>query len=276
MLRLLWQELVFRRNGIIGWSLGLCFFPLVYLGIYPQMGEDLASMQTIMDLEIYQVLGISFNTLEEWIGSTIILLVPLLLSIYAVADGTGTLAGEEEDGRLETIVTLPLPRWQVVTAKALAIAIALFVILLFVSLVTGAVFMGVQAQVETDLRTANVITGLLTAWPLPFAVGMISLFLSAFASSRRIAAIIAGAILAVSYFGNNLVAMSSSLEPFEPFFLFSYLDTTGTAVTEGQQASDMLILLAIGLVAFGLAVFFFQRRNLTVGSWPWQRGRAPT
>ena len=35
MLRLLWQELVFRRGAIIGWGLGLCFFPLVYIAIYP-------------------------------------------------------------------------------------------------------------------------------------------------------------------------------------------------------------------------------------------------
>lgn len=28
-----------------------------------------------------------------------------------------------------------------------------------------------------------------------------------------------------------------------------------------------------GLLAFALAVFFFQRSNLTVGTWPWQRGK---
>jgi hypothetical protein len=29
------------------------------------------------------------------------------------------------------------------------------------------------------------------------------------------------------------------------------------------------------LAAFGLAVFFFQRRDITVGAWPWQRGKMP-
>jgi hypothetical protein len=56
-------------------------------------------------------------------------------------------------------------------------------------------------------------------------------------------------------------------------FLLTYLDSTGRAVTEGQQPGDALVLLIIGLVAFALAVFFFQRRNLTVGAWPWQRVR---
>jgi hypothetical protein len=35
----------------------------------------------------------------------------------------------------------------------------------------------------------------------------------------------------------------------------------------------MLVLLGIGLVAFALALIFFQRRKLTVGAWPWQRAK---
>ena len=56
MLRLLWQELVFRRNAIIGWSLGLCFFPLVYIAIYPSVADQMAGFA---DLELYQAMGMS-------------------------------------------------------------------------------------------------------------------------------------------------------------------------------------------------------------------------
>ena len=44
MFRLLWQELRIRRNAIIGWGLGLCFFPIVYLSIYPQVAEEMAGL----------------------------------------------------------------------------------------------------------------------------------------------------------------------------------------------------------------------------------------
>jgi len=33
----------------------------------------------------------------------------------------------------------------------------------------------------------------------------------------------------------------------------------------------MIALLVISLVAFGLTLIFFQRRNITVGAWPWRR-----
>ena len=270
MFRLLWQELRFRRNAITGWGLGLCFFPIVYLSIYPQVAEEMAGLA---DLEIYKAMGVSLGTFEDWIGSILFLFVPLLISVFAVINGTGTLAGEEEDGRLEMIVTLPLPRWQIVTAKALALSITTFIILLIVSLVSAVVFLSIESQVETDLAAMDLVTRLLATWPLIFSVGMISMFLAAFCSMRRIAALSATVILIISYFGTNLAGSTSALEPFEPFFLFTYLDYTRNAVIEGQQTNDIFVLLGIGAVAFALAVFFFQSRKLTVGAWPWQRGK---
>ena len=271
MLRLIWQEVKFRRNAIIGWGLGLCFFPLVYIGIYPSVADEMVGLA---DLEIYQAMGMSLGTFADWIGSILVLFMPLIASIYALINGTGTLAGEEEDGRLEMMVTLPLPRWQIVVAKAIALTIATIIIFLIVSLVSVIVFQAIEGQIETDLVAMDVVTAIMSAWPLVFALGMLSMFLAAFSASRRAAAMIATAILIVSYFGDNLANSTSALEPFEPFFLFTYLDSTGRAVAEGQQLGDVAVLLGVGLVAFVLALFFFERRNLTVGNWPWQRARA--
>jgi ABC-2 type transport system permease protein len=270
MLRLLWQELKFRRGAIIGWSLGLCFFPLMYIGIYPSVAEQMAGLA---DLELYKALGMSLGTFPDWVGSILIVFMPLIASIYAIINGTGTLAGEEEDGRLEMIVTLPLPRWQVVTAKAIALVISSLIMFLVVAVVSVFVFQSIESQIETDLAAMDLFNAVLSAYPLVFAVGMIGMFLAAFSPSRRIAGAISAVILVVSYFGSNLANSTTALEPFEPFFLFTYLEGTGKAVMEGQQAGNLLVLLSIGLVSFALAVFFFQGRNLTVGAWPWQRAK---
>ena len=270
MLRLLWQELLFRRSAIIGWSLGLCFFPLVYIAIYPSVADQMAGFA---DLEIYQAMGMSLGTFPDWVGSILIIFMPLVAAIYGIINGTGTLAGEEEDGRLEMIVTLPLPRWQIVTAKAIAFAVSSFIMFVVVAVVSMLVLQAIQSQIETEMVGMDMFRTVLMAWPLAFAVGMLSMFLAAFCANRRFASMIAAAVLVVSYFGSNLAASTTALEPFEPFFLFTYLDASGTAVMEGQAAGDMFVLLGIGLVSFALALFFFQRRDLTVGVWPWQRAR---
>jgi ABC-2 type transport system permease protein len=271
MVRLIWQELKFRRNAIIGWSLGLCFFPLVYIAIYPSVAEEMAGLA---DLEIYRALGMTLGTFPDWVGSILIIFMPLVAAFYAMINGTGTLAGEEEDGRLEMIVALPLPRWQILSAKALALVISSIIIFLVVAAVSAVVFLSIESQIATELTAPDLFLAVMYAWPLVFAIGMLSMFLAAFAASRRAALTIAMAYLLVSYFGNNLAASTTVLAPFEPLFLFTYLDAGGQAVLEGQQAGDVLTLFAVGLVAFGLAIFFFQRRNLTVGAWPWQRAQA--
>ena len=268
MFRLFIQELKFRRNAIIGWGLGLCFFPLVYIGIYPSVAEEMAGLA---NLDIYAAMGMSLGTFGDWVGSILIVLLPLVASIFAITNGTGTLAGEEEDGRLEMLVTLPLPRWQILSAKALALAVSTVLIYLIVSGASWLVFLGIEGQIETEMVGLDMFTGVMAGWPYVFAMSMLSLLLAAFCSSRRIASMIATTLLVVGYFGSNLAGSTSVIEPFEPFFLNSYLNGSGQAILEGQKTGDVLVLLGVGLVAYLLALVFFQIRKLTVGAWPWQR-----
>ncbi len=272
MLRLLLQELRFRRNAIIGWGIGLALLPIMYISIYPQYAEP---MEAFQDMEIYEAMGMSFGNFDEWVASVLIAMLPIILAIYAVVDATGTLAGEEDNGRLELMVALPTPRWQIVSVKAIAHGIALFIILLIEGIVAAVVFLAIENQLETTMAATDLIWSLLYTWPLVMAFGMISLFLGTFCPRRRIAAMIATVTVLASYFGNSLSSQVSSLESLRPLFPFYYLDATGSLFETGPQASDVLVLLGLALVALGLAVFFFQRRNITVGAWPWQRGKLP-
>jgi ABC-2 type transport system permease protein len=275
MLRLFLQELRFRRNAIIGWGVGLCFFPIVYVGLYPSFAEQMAGFEDLMDMAFYQALGFTMATFEDYLASTITNLVPIIISVYALINGTGTLAGEEESGRLEMIVALPIPRWQIVTVKAAALAIALLLIVAIVGAGTALTLAYIQSEVETEVTPAGVFVSVLAAWPLILAFGMISLFLGAFSASRRAAAMLATIVVIVSYLGNNLTGLITSLESIEWLFVNNYFEATADAIRNGQQTGNVLVLLGISLVAFLLAIFFFQRRNVTVGAWPWQRGRVP-
>lgn len=275
MLKLLLQELRLRRNAMLGWGIGLCFFPVVYVGLYPSLADQLASFQEVMDLAIYQALGISMASFEGYMASTVINLVPVILSIYAVLNGTGTLAGEEDNGRLELIVALPIHRWQIVAVKAIALGVALLVSLAIVSAGAALTLAAIESQIETAVTPIEVFVNLLSAWPLVMAFGMISLFFGAFSPNRRLAAMLATVMVIGSYLGGNLAGMITSLEPVQKFLLFSYYDATAEVFTEGRHAGDLIILLAAAAIAFGLAVVFFQRRNITVGAWPWQRGKIP-
>ncbi|HRI57815.1 MAG TPA: ABC transporter permease subunit [Anaerolineae bacterium] len=275
MLRLFMQEMRFRRNGIIGWGLGLCFFPVIYVGLYPSFADQLPNFQEMMDIALYQALGISMASFEGYVASTVTNLIPVILAIYAVISGTGTLAGEEDDGRLETIVALPIPRWQIVAVKATALGLALALILAVAAAGAGLTLAAIGSQVDTALTPPDLFWRLMEAWPLVLTFAMVSLFLGAFSPNRRTAAALATVLVVASYLGNNLAGMISSLERVKGLFLFNYFETTAEALLNGQQPANLLALMLAALAALGLAIFFFQRRDITVGAWPWQKGRVP-
>ena len=192
-----------------------------------------------------------------------------------IITSTKTLAGEEDGGTLELIMAKPILRWQIVTAKALAIGTSIFVVLLASGLGNAAVLAGVNAAYSTGLPPIDLFVATLNAWPIVMAFAMISLFFAAFLPSRRLASMTATVILIVSYFGENIGGMVSSLEGIRPFSLFTYYDTTASIFTEGPAAGDLLVLLGTVVVFFVLALLSFQRRNVTTGSWPWVRNRVP-
>ncbi len=276
MLKLLIDELRNRRTAIIGWGLGIAIFAGYIIILYPEFAEPMQNFN-FEDIAIYQALG-DFGDMASFKGfvtAEVFTFLPILLAIYAIVNGTGTLAGEEDDGTLEPILALPLPRWQILLSKALALALALLLVLIIVGLASMFAFSTLPENVDTGgIDGASLVIGTLATLPLLLFFATLSFFLAAFMPSRRIASSAAVIVLVVSYFGNNLAGLVSWLEDVNFLFPFNYYDP-GITLLEGPNVEDTLILLAISTVFMVLALISFQRRNITVGAWPWQRGRVP-
>jgi ABC-2 type transport system permease protein len=133
--------------------------------------------------------------------------------------------------------------------------------------------MAIEGQIETTMTAADLFWAVMSGWPLALALMMISFFLGAYLPSRRIASVAATLVFIVSYFGNSVANLTDKLEPIRPLFLFSYLNTSPEVFTEGVNGGDVAVLLGVSIVFFILALLSFQRRNITVGAWPWQRAQ---
>lgn len=276
MFRLLRHELVARRIAILGWGIGMAAFAGYIIVLYPQFAEPMAAMN-LEDISIYQLLGdfSDFASFTGFVSAEVLTFLPLLLAIYAIINGTSTLAGEEDNGTLESIMALPLPRWQLVMSKAIALGLALLIVLLIVGAAMAVAITTLPADVDAaGVSSADLIVVALAIWPLVFFFAMFSLFLGAVAPNRRTAAVIATVLLVFGYFGNNLASMADWLERIQPLFPFYYLDSANL-MKDGPDLQDTLILLAAGAASLTLALVFFQLRNVTVGAWPWQRARIP-
>ena len=270
MLSLLKYEINSRWVAVLGLGVGLFLFSTTYIYIFPELEEQVTPLA---DLSIYQALGFDMGSFEGYIGSTIVLFLPIWLGIYVIITSTQTLAGEEDQGTLELLLTMPLHRWQIVSAKMIAIGLATFLILVIAGLGSGFVLNGIKTHVEVSVTSQQLFIAVINGWPLIMVFVMMGLFLGAFLPNRRMAATTLTVIFIVSYLSENLANQFESLSPIKPYSLFTYFDSSSSVFREGVQAEDVLILLGVATVFFGLALLSFQRRNVTVGAWPWQRAR---
>lgn len=270
MFSLLRFEVQSRWGAILGWGIGLGLFGTMYITIYPQFADMMGDFD-LSQVSIYEAMGVSMGGFEEYLASTVVLFLPVMLGVYGIMAGTATLGGEEENGTLEMLLATPLLRWQIVTIKAVALLLVTFIILLLAGVINMLAFSSIADQVQTETEAIALLGAVLSSWPLVATWIMIGLFLGAYLPSRKLANMIAISLFIASYFGENLAGMVDSLEWLKPFSLFTYFDSTATSLTEGAQAGDVLLLLGITAVFFVLALFSFQRRDVTVGLWPWQR-----
>lgn len=266
MFNLLKTELLSRRGAILGWGIGLVLFGAMYIVVYPEMADQLAALS---DISAYQAMGVEMSTFEGYLASAVVQYLAIILGVYGLITGTGTLAGEEDSGTLELLLATPLTRWQIVLIKALALAIVMFLILVIAGAGSAAILGA--TEIETEVTPQDLFVAILSAWPIVFLFTMLSLFLGAYLPSRRAAATVATVVFILAYFGESLSGMVNSLEPVRPFSPFYHFETGSALFTEGISPEGPLILSGVALLFLILAVLSFSRRDVTVGAWPWQR-----
>lgn len=270
MLNLLVHEIVSRRAAMLGWGIGLALFGAMYVAIYPQMADYLSVMNAI---PIYQYMGFSMGSLEGYLASAVVQFIPLMLVIYAVISSTTTLVGEEENGTLELMVTMPMARWQIVSVKALALSVASLVILAIAGLGSAITLVVIKSMITTDISAFQLFLAIMSGWPLLMAFLMIGLFLAAYLPSQRAASMTLTILVLIGYFGKTMAISLPAIARVKFLFLFTHFDTSPEIFSEGLQLEGPLILLAVAAIFFALAVLSFERRDITVGLWPWQRAR---
>lgn len=275
MFNLYKHEILSRWRMIFIWGILLTLWASIYISVFPEVGEQFTEFA---DMEIMLAFNMDMATMEGFISSVVVQIMPLILGFYVITLATNTLGGEEENGTLELVVAMPLKRWQIVTMKTLALLTFIFLILLVFSAGCALVLNLVIASnpdMVINITEMQLFIALLASYPLMVALFGISLFLSAFMPSRRSAVAVMIAFYLGSYVANSAGGMVSSLEWLETLSLFNYLNTSASVFTDGPSSSDVLILLAIGILFFGLALWSFEGRNITVGQWIWQRGQSP-
>lgn len=185
------------------------------------------------------------------------LVCPLLFILFAVAFGSGTVAGDEEHGLLELVQSAAVTRTTVYLHKAAALlaAVVAFAAAFVVSLAVTSAASGM------DLRAEGVVAAGLALALLGWVYGALALALGAATGNRSLAISVTAVLALAGYLVANLAELVGWLEPFRP--LSPVHQTVGRQpLATGAHAGSILVLLVVSAVVVAAGWWGYGRRDL--------------
>jgi ABC-2 type transport system permease protein len=261
---LLRLTLLIQRRALLWWMLAIAVTALLLAALYPSVRDSGASFQDYVDQmpeALKQIFGVDFTSPDGYLWSQLFSSIgPIAFLVYAIGAGARGIAGEEESGTLDVVLSTPLRRRTVVRDKALAMiaGVALLTIVLFVVLWVSGPPLDLTVGIE-HLAAVHILQALLA-----IGFGMIALAIGAATGRRGLALGVTSAIAILSYLVWALGSTVDALAPVEPLSPFRWFGEP-QPLADGTTWRNVVVLAAIPLFAYLVARVTFDRRDLGSG-----------
>jgi beta-exotoxin I transport system permease protein len=252
------------RRGFVWWSVGLAGMAALQVSVYPSVRGNAALKKLVENypdaLKGFIGFGgeLDYVSAPGYLGMELFsLVVPLLLIVAAIGAGSAAVAGEEDRGTLDLLLSLPLSRTRLALEKLAALvaeSVALGLVL-WLALWLGARAVGMRIGIDKlGAATASAVA-------LAVCFGAIALLVGCATGRRGWAIGASGAAAVAAYLVNSLAPLVHALEPAQKLTPF-YHYAAGDPLRAGLAPVHVLVLVAIAVVAAVAAVLTFDRRDL--------------
>jgi ABC-2 type transport system permease protein len=260
MLKTIFLKTLFEKRWMIFWwtlsSVALTIFIVLFFPTlkdsFGQAVKDIPeSMRALIgNAEDYQILGgyITIQVFQQMI------FLPIILGVILA---TGLLAGDENEGTLQTLLTYPISRTKIYLHKLAASGA-------IVGIVTFGFFLGSWVGallIHEPLDLWRLLQATWMAWIVGMTISLIGFALAAIAGKRGLAGSLAGAYAFVMYVISSLVESVKALRPVDYLSPFHYFNHP-SPLKAGFDPSDMSVLLAACVVCVALGCLVFIRRDI--------------
>jgi beta-exotoxin I transport system permease protein len=249
-----------RLRSLIGYSVGLALYSLVVVAIYPAFRHS-TSLDTLVknDATAAALFGITgkISSSGGWLNANIYAnLFPLIMLLLTVGYGAAGIAGQDEDGTLCLLVTLPTRRARIVLQKICAMALQAGVL---AAVVAAVVVVGRTFELTSSFEDIISVTAAVLLVGLD--LGILAMAVGALTGRRGTAIGLATALAAASYLVSSLAPVASWIRPARYASLF-YWSVANNQITGGVSAVDFAVLIVVGVLACFAAVAAFGRLDV--------------
>jgi len=262
----LFKHTVARSKGaILGWGLSLGLLSMWLTSFYDTLAEQQEMLQKLFAAypkEIWAFFGgtSDFFSPEAFINMELYSYMPLVLGIFTVLAGSALLAGDEEKGFMDLLLGHPLGRTGLFFGRVLGFLVILLAILTLMWLGT---MIGAQWSTYMDIGWGEMWLPNLSLLAMLLLFGGLALFLSMVLPSQRLAASVAGGLLAVSFLINGMAELSPDVAKVAKYLPMKYYQ--GGLAAKGMNWEWFAWLMGVGVAFALLAWWRFLRRDIRVG-----------
>lgn len=252
-----------QRIAVLAYGLGLGALALLIVAIYPTFAEAGADLEEAMENmpDAYKAFTggvLSLTEFDGYLVSQYLIILPLIIAIFAIIEGTGALRGEEERGSMDTLLSLPVSRIQVVLHKAIATLLSIVFVLIIIGIVLYVSTLFVEGATLAPDRLAAI---LLNTFGMGALFYCFSLFLSASLPSRRLAGVIGAVFTVGAYFFDAMTDIVEGIHDFRYIGPFNYFEPLAI-LKEDLAIQDSAVLIGASLVFLIVAMLLFRRRDV--------------
>lgn len=202
-------------------------------------------------------------TPEAFIGFAALLYGNIIMAVYAVMAGLSIIANEEDEGSINVLLALPIPRWQVIVEKFLAFALLIICIplLQYIGFILGR--MATPEIVVVDMN--KLLMGTLNEIPAGLSIMATTVFFSSIFARKAISTGVASGFVLVSYVMfvmGNMVTEDSPGRIIGDLSIWTYFDSQ-MVMRDGLQVANVALLVGLAIVLLVLSVLAFERRDVS-------------
>ncbi|NIM94706.1 MAG: ABC transporter permease subunit [Anaerolineales bacterium] len=258
------------RGSILGWGIVLGLYSVILVGLYNSVLEMRPTLQAALENyppELIAFIGDipSLFTPSGFLNTYVFSYMALFLGIFAVLTGSGILAGDEESGILDLLISHPITRTRLFWGRSLGFIAATALILAIMWM--GSVLAAPRTAMEVTF--GQLASPHVSIFALLLLFGAMTTFLSMVLPSRKLAASAAGLILVASFMATMIVKVNPDLEVLNKISPFGYYQ--GGFAIDGLNWTWVAGLLASALIFELGAWLLFLRRDIRIaGERGWQ------
>ncbi len=252
-----------RKVSVIWWSLAIFLLIFINMIFYPSFKDQAAELQksfSNLPEATLQFIGGSadFFTPVGFLNSQIyFLMLPLLLGVLSIGLGSSLLGREEQDKTIEVLLSKPIARDKLLSAKALTGVI----ILGLVSLVGLMVVLTTSKMVDLEISSGTIIVASVACFLVTLSFGAVAFVLAATGKARSASIGVATFVGLGGYIISSLAGTVDWLKTPAKLFPFHYYETE--SILRGSTNWWHLALLGlVSVTLFWLALIAFRRRDI--------------